>query len=58
MPRKPVNPRPGTGAFMAFKRAPLTNSLPHSFFPSSKDGSRIVFAPDRDGNFELYQIYN
>jgi hypothetical protein len=21
-------------------------------------GSRIVFAPDRDGNFELYQIYN
>jgi len=43
---------------MAFKRAPLTNSLPHSFFPSSKDGSRIVFAPDRDGNFELYQIYN
>ncbi|MGD0873194.1 MAG: winged helix-turn-helix domain-containing protein [Bryobacteraceae bacterium] len=38
---------------------PLTNTLPHNMFPSfSKDGSRIVFASDRDGNFELYQIYN
>jgi len=37
----------------------LTNSLPHNLYPSfSKDGRRIVFSSDRDGNNELYQIYN
>jgi hypothetical protein len=38
---------------------PLTHTLQHNFYPSfSKDGSRIVFASDRDGNLELYQIYH
>lgn len=37
----------------------LTNMLPGNFFPSfSRDGMRIVFASSRDGNDELYQIYN
>jgi len=38
---------------------PLTGTLQLNWFPAfSADGSRIVFASDRDGNQELYQIYN
>jgi WD40-like Beta Propeller Repeat len=38
---------------------PLINALPRNIFPSfSKDGSRIVFATNRDGNYEIYEIYN
>lgn len=37
----------------------LTNSLPRNVSPSfSKDGFRLFFATNRDGNFELYEIYN
>ncbi|HLJ45314.1 MAG TPA: winged helix-turn-helix domain-containing protein [Bryobacteraceae bacterium] len=38
---------------------PLTAATPRNFFPSfSKDGTRVVFVSDRDGNYELYEIYN
>ncbi len=38
---------------------PLTGTLQLNWFPAfPADGSRIVFASDRDGNQELYQIYN
>jgi Tol biopolymer transport system component len=38
---------------------PLTSTLPRNIFPSfSRDGSRIVFATNRDGNYEIYEIYN
>ncbi|HKE22377.1 MAG TPA: winged helix-turn-helix domain-containing protein [Bryobacteraceae bacterium] len=37
----------------------LTNTLPRNIWPSfSKDGTRIIFASNRDGNFEVYEIYN
>lgn len=37
----------------------LTNALPRNIFPSfSRDGARLVFASNRDGNFEIYEIYN
>jgi len=37
----------------------LTNSLPSNVSPSfSKDGFRLFFSTNRDGNFELYEIYN
>jgi TolB protein len=37
----------------------LTNTLPRNIWPNfSKDGTRIIFASNRDGNFEVYEIYN
>jgi TolB protein len=37
----------------------LTNALLRNIFPSfSKDGSRLVFVSERDGNSEIYDIYN
>lgn len=38
---------------------PVTDALPRNFLPSfSKDGGRIVFASTRDGNMEIYEVYN
>jgi Tol biopolymer transport system component len=38
---------------------PLTHTLNQNIFPSfSLDGRRLVFVSDRDGNDEIYQIYN
>jgi TolB protein len=37
----------------------LTSTLPRNISPSfSKDGLRLFFSSNRDGNFELYEIYN
>jgi hypothetical protein len=36
----------------------LTHTLPHNLHPSSPaTGQQIVLGSDRDGNYELYQIY-
>jgi Tol biopolymer transport system component len=37
----------------------VTSTLPRNIFPSfSKDGSRLVFVSERDGNSEIYDIYD